>query len=76
MPGLRCELIDLRTILPWDVETVVESVNKTGRLVVAHEAPKTAGWKEFVAGILLSRWCLKNSICLVRSDDMMLSRML
>lgn len=43
MPGLSCELIDLRTIMPWDVETVVESVRKTGRLVIAHEAPKTAG---------------------------------
>lgn len=28
--GVSCELIDLRTIAPWDVETVVESVNKTG----------------------------------------------
>ncbi|KAI8348813.1 thiamine diphosphate-binding protein [Choanephora cucurbitarum] len=43
LPGISCELIDLRTILPWDVETVVESVKKTGRLVIAHEAPKTAG---------------------------------
>ncbi|KAG1240145.1 hypothetical protein G6F68_017947 [Rhizopus microsporus] len=43
MPGLSCELIDLRTIMPWDVDTVVESVKKTGRLVVAHEAPKTGG---------------------------------
>ncbi|KAJ1670342.1 hypothetical protein EV182_008270, partial [Spiromyces aspiralis] len=34
MPGVSCELIDLRTILPWDVETVASSVNKTGRLVV------------------------------------------
>ncbi|KAI8973904.1 thiamine diphosphate-binding protein [Pilobolus umbonatus] len=43
MPGLSCELIDLRTIAPWDVETVVASVKKTGRLVIAHEAPKTSG---------------------------------
>ncbi|KAI9246380.1 thiamine diphosphate-binding protein [Sporodiniella umbellata] len=43
MPGLSCELIDLRTIMPWDVETVVESVKKTGRLVIAHEAPRTGG---------------------------------
>lgn len=37
------ELIDLRTILPWDVETVVESVQRTGRLVIVHEASKTGG---------------------------------
>ncbi|KAI9023566.1 thiamine diphosphate-binding protein [Phycomyces nitens] len=43
LPGISCELIDLRTILPMDIETVVESVKKTGRLVIAHEAPKTAG---------------------------------
>lgn len=39
----KIELIDLRTILPWDAETVVESVKKTGRLVVVHEAGKTGG---------------------------------
>jgi 2-oxoisovalerate dehydrogenase E1 component beta subunit len=39
----KIELIDLRTILPWDVETIVESVKRTGRLVIVHEAAKTAG---------------------------------
>ena len=37
------ELIDLRTILPWDVKAIEESVNLTGRLVIVHEAGKTAG---------------------------------
>lgn len=37
------ELIDLRTILPWDVDTIVESVRKTRRLVVVHEAGYTGG---------------------------------
>ena len=37
------ELIDLRTIWPIDVDTIGESVQKTGRAVVVHEAPKTAG---------------------------------
>lgn len=44
--GISCELIDLRTIVPWDVETIEQSVKKTGRLVVSHEAPvrnNTAG---------------------------------
>lgn len=42
--GISCELIDLRTLLPWDVEAVTKSVVKTGRLVVSHEAPKTSGF--------------------------------
>ncbi|KAG1890760.1 thiamine diphosphate-binding protein [Suillus subluteus] len=45
-PSLRSakvELIDLRTILPWDVETVVESVRRTKRLVIVHEAGMTGG---------------------------------
>lgn len=37
--GISCELIDLRTILPWDVETITRSVEKTGRLIISHEAP-------------------------------------
>jgi len=39
----KIELIDLRSILPWDVETVTESVKRTGRLVIVHEAGLTAG---------------------------------
>lgn len=40
---LSVELIDLRTIYPFDIDCVVESVKKTGRCVIVHEAPKTAG---------------------------------
>lgn len=42
--GVSCEIIDLRTIHPWDVDTVVNSVKKTGRLLVSHEAPETCGF--------------------------------
>ncbi|CAO3589341.1 unnamed protein product [Absidia cylindrospora] len=59
MPGLSCELIDLRTILPWDVETVVESVNKTGRLVVAHEAPKSSGVGAEIASTVMENCFLR-----------------
>ena len=47
--GISCEIIDLRTILPWDIETVANSVTKTGRFVVSQEAPL----HEFVAWIHL-----------------------
>jgi pyruvate dehydrogenase E1 component beta subunit len=41
--GVSVEVIDLRTIRPYDAETVLESVRKTGRAVVANEAPKIGG---------------------------------
>merc|ERR1712002_1082228 len=42
--GVSCEVIDLVSILPWDTETVYESVKKTGRCIVSHEAPYTGGF--------------------------------
>lgn len=42
--GVSCEVIDLRSILPWDFETVFNSVCKTGRVLVSHEAPITCGF--------------------------------
>ena len=42
--GIDCELIDLRTLLPLDIDTLITSVKKTGRFVVVHEAPKTCGY--------------------------------
>ncbi len=41
--GTDAEVIDLRTLSPFDADTVVASVEKTGRAVIVHEAPKTAG---------------------------------
>jgi len=41
--NVDAEVIDLRTILPFDIETIVESVEKTGRLVIVHEAPRLFG---------------------------------
>ena len=42
--GLEVELIDLRTLWPLDLETICQSVEKTGRLVVVHEAPRSCGF--------------------------------
>ena len=41
--GIEVEVIDLRTLWPLDTETVIESVKKTGRLVIVHEAAKACG---------------------------------
>ncbi|MFW5814909.1 MAG: thiamine pyrophosphate-dependent enzyme, partial [Spirochaetota bacterium] len=41
--GVSAEVIDLRSIVPWDVDVVADSVSKTGRLVVVHEDNHTAG---------------------------------
>lgn len=50
--GVSCELIDLRTILPWDADCIVRSVKKTGKLVVSHEAPVTCGFGAEVVATL------------------------
>ncbi|MBK7727940.1 MAG: alpha-ketoacid dehydrogenase subunit beta [Gammaproteobacteria bacterium] len=50
--GIDAELVDLRTLLPLDTETVMESVLRTGRCVVIHEATRTSGFgAELVAEI-------------------------
>lgn len=41
--GIDCEVIDLRTLWPLDIDCIVDSVKKTGRVVVVHEAPKACG---------------------------------
>ncbi|KAG0196266.1 hypothetical protein BGX33_001854, partial [Mortierella sp. NVP41] len=53
MPGLSVELIDLWSILPLDVETVCNSVNKTGRRLIAHEASKTQGFAAEIANTVM-----------------------
>ncbi|MBT6424737.1 MAG: dehydrogenase [Bacteroidetes Order II. Incertae sedis bacterium] len=42
--GVEIEVIDLRTLIPWDRETVLKSVAKTNRVMVVHEAPRTGGF--------------------------------
>lgn len=53
--GVSAEVIDLRTILPWDAARVVASAKKTGRVVVSHEAPLTAGFGAEVAATVAER---------------------
>jgi 2-oxoisovalerate dehydrogenase E1 component beta subunit len=55
----KIELIDLRTILPWDKETIVESVKRTGRLVVVHEAGVTMGLGAEIGAVIQREAFLK-----------------
>ena len=50
--GISVEVIDLRTISPWDRETVLASVRKTGRAVVVHEAVKQFGIGAEIASVI------------------------
>lgn len=47
--GISCEVIDPRTMVPFDIDTILTSVKKTGRLVTVHEAHKTAGFGAEIA---------------------------
>jgi pyruvate dehydrogenase E1 component beta subunit len=50
---LDIEIVDLLSLVPWDVETVLSSVRRTGRMVVVEEAPESGGWgSEIVAAVV------------------------
>ncbi len=49
------EIIDLRTLLPFDVDAILKSVKKTGRVVVVHEAPRTCGFGAELAATIQER---------------------
>ena len=53
--GVNVEVIDLRTVLPWDVEAVTNSVEKTGRLVIIHEAARSFGVGAEIAATVAER---------------------
>ena len=53
--GISCEVIDLTTISPIDYETILESVEKTGRLVIVHEAARTCGVGAEIAAIVAEK---------------------
>jgi len=50
--GISAEVIDPRTLVPLDVDTIVNSVKKTARLMVVHEAPKTGGFGAEIAAVV------------------------
>jgi 2-oxoisovalerate dehydrogenase E1 component beta subunit len=57
--GVDAELIDVRTLVPLDLATIVASVEKTGRCIVVHEAPRTCGFGAEVVA-LVQQHCFYN----------------
>ena len=50
--NISAEVIDVATIKPLDIETILDSVNKTGRCVIVHEAARTSGFGAEIAAQL------------------------
>jgi len=53
--GVDAEVIDLRTLWPVDMNTILDSVKRTGRLVVVHEAPRTLGFGAELVSLVVER---------------------
>ncbi|MFT5500759.1 MAG: 2-oxoisovalerate dehydrogenase E1 component beta subunit [Woeseiaceae bacterium] len=72
--GISCEVIDLATISPIDYDTILESVEKTGRLVIAHEAARSFGVGAEVAAIVAEKgiYDLKGPIRRVTGYDVIM----
>ncbi len=69
--GISCDLIDLQTLVPFDKDAIVNSVEKTGRCVIVHEAPKTSGFGSELAASIQERcfWNLESPIARVTGWD-------
>lgn len=57
--GCSVELVDLRTIYPWDRPTIIESINKTGKAIVVHESMVNAGVGAEVAATIQEKCFLR-----------------
>lgn len=53
--GIECEVVDLRTLSPVDVDAIVAAVQKTGRALVVHEAPRTGGFGAEIVALINER---------------------
>jgi len=69
--GISAEVVDLRTLVPLDEATILASVKKTGRLLIAHEACKTGGFGGEIAAVVAEKGFadLKAPIVRVASKD-------
>jgi 2-oxoisovalerate dehydrogenase E1 component beta subunit len=53
--GIDCEVLDLRSLQPLDLDAIVASVSKTGRAVIVHEAPRTCGFGAELVALIQER---------------------
>ena len=69
--GIDAEIIDLRTLLPLDLDTIVASVKKTGRCVIVHEATLTAGYGAELVALVQEHcfYCLEAPVARVTGWD-------
>ena len=68
---ISVEVLDLRSLLPLDIEAVVSSVEKTSRVVIVHEAPRTCGYAAELASLIVEKafWSLDAPIMRVTGFD-------
>lgn len=64
--GIGVEVVDIRTLLPFDIETILSSVKKTGRVLILHEACKTCGFGAEIAAQIAERDLLHLKAPIVR----------
>ena len=57
--GVSAEILDLRTLAPLDLEAILATAEKTGRVVVAHEAPNSGSWAAEISSLIHERAMLK-----------------
>jgi pyruvate dehydrogenase E1 component beta subunit len=69
--GVSAEVIDLRSLKPWDEEAVLASARKTGRVVVVHEASRTCGFGAEIAATVSEKAfdALKGPVIRVTGTD-------
>ncbi len=53
--NVNADVIDLRTLMPYDKDTILESVRKTGRVIIVHEAPRTLGMGAEISAMISER---------------------
>ena len=53
--GISCEVVDIRSLRPLDQATILASVEKTGRVAIVHEAPRTAGFGAELAAVIAEK---------------------
>ena len=53
--GIHCDVIDVATLKPLDLATILESIEKTGRCVIVHEAAKTSGFGGEIASLIIEQ---------------------